>query len=360
MLGLEWAVVVEVSGARPGLDELAVEREGRRERAIGYHQFTGPLRPGDRVLLNTAAMRLGLGTGGYHFVVARMPRESEEQTEPFAPPGHIIKLRYTPLQFPCLTVEAPESPHHAAMAASDSIVGMPVLAASLHSQIAPAAVGIRLERRKARIAYIMTDTAALPIAFSRLATELRERGLIDLTITVGQAFGGDLEAVNLYSGLLAARAVGEADVAIVCQGPGNVGTGTDFGFSGIGQADALNAAAALGGRPVAALRISFADPRPRHQGVSRHSLMVLGRAVLAADLIVAIPQLEESKARLIRRQLEEAHIHEIHRIWEDDGEPVLREMARLGLEVKTMGRGVAEDREFFLAAGAAGVAAGSI
>ena len=128
----------------------------------------------------------------------------------------------------------------------------------------------------------MTDGGALPAWFSRTIAGLREAGWLAATITTGQSFGGDLEAVTVHSGLLTARHAVGADVAIVAQGPGNLGTGTKWGYSGVAAGEAVNAAAALGGRPVASLRISFADPRERHQGVSHHSLTAYGQVALAA------------------------------------------------------------------------------
>ena len=109
---------------------------------------------------------------------------------------------------------------------------------------------------------------------------LRDAGWLAACVTVGQAFGGDLEAVSIHSGLLAARLVARADVAVVVQGPGNLGTGTRWGFSGVSSGEAVNAAGVLSGRPVAALRVSQADPRERHLGVSHHSLTALGRVAL--------------------------------------------------------------------------------
>ena len=99
-------------------------------------------------------------------------------------------------------------------------------------------------------------------------------------MTVGQAFGGDLEAVTVHSGLLAARLALDADLVIVTQGPGNLGTGTRWGFSGVGAGEAVNAAAVLRRPPVGSLRISGADPRARHRGVSHHSLTAYGRVAL--------------------------------------------------------------------------------
>ena len=82
----------------------------------------------------------------------------------------------------------------------------------------------------------------------------------------------------------------DADIVVVTQGPGNLGTGTRWGFSGVAAGEAVNAVAALGGRPVGPLRISAADLARRATGVSHHSLTAYGRvALLAADL--AVPDL---------------------------------------------------------------------
>src|SRR6202034_3034409 len=183
---------------------------------------------------------------------------------------------------------------------ADSLGQMPVVVADLHSALPAVLAGIqgsyRTDRGSGpRVAYVMTDGGALPAWCSRTVAGLREAGWLAATITTGQSFGGDLEAVTVHSGLLSARHVVGADVAIVAQGPGNLGTGTTWGYSGVAAGEAVNAAAVLGGRPVASLRISFADPRGRHQGVSHHSLTAYGRVALArADVVV--PELPEPRA----------------------------------------------------------------
>src|SRR5690606_21489284 len=140
--------------------------------------------------------------------------------------------------------------------------------------------------------------------FSRTVATLREAGWLAATVTVGQAYGGDVEAVTLHTGLLAARHVLHADVAVVSQGPGNLGTGTRWGFSGVSCGEAVNAAGVLGGRPVASLRISAADPRPRHRGVSHHSLTAYGRvALVPADVVV--PELPGEFGATIRDQADD-------------------------------------------------------
>jgi hypothetical protein len=127
----------------------------------------------------------------------------------------------------------------------------------------------------------MLDGGALPAWFSRTIASMRAAGWLAGTVTAGQAFGGDLETVTVHTGLLAARHVLGAEVTVVAQGPGNLGSGTRWGFSGVACGEAVNAVAALGGRPVASLRISEADPRPRHRGISHHSLTSYGRVALA-------------------------------------------------------------------------------
>lgn len=204
------------------------------------------------------------------------------------------------------------------------------------------------------VAYVMTDSAALPAGFGRLAWELKERGLLAGIVTCGQAFGGDLEAVNLYSGLLAARHVLGAQVIVASQGPGNVGTGTDWGFSGVDQAVIINATAALGGEPVAVPRLGWGDPRPRHQGLSRHTAIALGRATLARATVV-LPVMAEERAAQVTRQIGEAGIASRHKVVTVDGQPGIDLLRSLGLRVTTMGRGPEQEPEFFLAASAAGI-----
>jgi hypothetical protein len=352
LLETELGLVTRIVEARPGAQELAVRVGEQEERAVNYTPLLGKVKPGERVLLNTTAVRAGLGTGGYHFVMKRADAGEERPQGG----GRVVKLRYTPLQFRCLSVEEEGSPYRGAIEACEGLDGMPVVVAGLHSQIAPAAAAVKSLIPGARVAYVMTDTAALPLAFSKLTGQLKEAGFIDATITVGQAFGGDYEAVNVFSGLLAARAVAGAEVAIVAQGPGNVGTGTEWGFGSIVQGDHLNAAAVLGGYPIAVPRISFADTRPRHRGVSRQSLVALGQVVLT-QVVVSVPEMAPEKLEFFRRQLEEEGITGKHEVLVARGEVGVGALAERGIDVKTMGRTVEQDTEFFLAAGAAGAIA---
>jgi hypothetical protein len=125
----------------------------------------------------------------------------------------------------------------------------------------------------------------LPVRLSDTLRALRAQGLLSATIGAGACFGGELEAVNVYSALLLGRA--RADVAVCAVGPGVVGTATTFGHGGTAAADAVGASDRLGGQSVLAVRMSSGDPRGRHRGVSHHTLAVL--KLVGASCRVAWP-----------------------------------------------------------------------
>jgi hypothetical protein len=354
MIRLRRGTVKRVERPRPGLLQLEVEVEGRIERAFAYPALTGQAEEGDTVLLNTTALDLGLGTGGYHFVVSVEGREGED----LEGPGHVIKLRYTPLQARVLAVEEQDSPHRGRIESEEGLAGWPVVWLPLHSMLGSAAAGAKAAGAE-RVIHVMTDGAALPAWVSEQLHVLREAGLVDGVVTSGQALGGDLEAVNVFSGLLAARAVAGADVILVGDGPGKVGTATKWGASDVASGMTLNAVHALGGRTVAALRLNFADPEYRHHGVSPHSLTVL-REVALAPVHVAVPALEGERREGVWRALREAGLEERHQLVEVTGEPALELLRERGVSPETMGRGPEAEPEFFLAAGAAGVLAGRL
>jgi hypothetical protein len=276
--------------------------------------------------------------------------------------GHIVKSRYTPLQVMTGSADEQGSPYHDLLGAADSIDGMPVVVADLHSALPAILAGLRSSLRTGagdfpRAAYVMTDGGALPAWFSRTVAGLRDAGWLAATVTTGQSFGGDLEAVTVHSGLLTARHALGADVAIVTQGPGNLGTGTRWGYSGVAAGEAVNAAAALDGRPVASLRISFADQRERHQGISHHSLTAYGRVALAsADVVV--PQLTGPEAA--RVAADAAPLGERHTLVTVPVDGLAEALRASPVRLSTMGRSLDEDLEYFLAAAAAGRHAASL
>lgn len=338
----------------PGAMELDVAGPEGEFRALAYPPLVGRPEPGDEVLLNTTALAMGLGTGGYAMVVAIPNRLPEDPSGP----GHLVKARYTPLQATVLGADEQDSPYHEILREADSLDGMPVIVADLHSALPPILVGLRYgSRRPIRVAYVMLDGGALPAWFSMACATLRELGWLAGVVTVGQAFGGDVEAVTTHTGLLAARHVLEADVAIVTQGPGNLGTGTRWGFSGVSAGEAVNAAAVLLGRPVAALRVSEGDLRERHIGVSHHSLTAYGRVALSPATVV-VPDLPGAFGERVRDQAELLAVrHELVSVPVDGLHEALRASP---VRLSTMGRGLEEDLAYFLASAAAGVHTASL
>lgn len=326
--------------------------DGLEYDAVSYASLAGAIKIGDKLLLNTTAVELGLGTGGVHFVICNL---SDPTMETPLCPGHIMKMRYTPLQFAILAAEEDDSPYRAAISDFATLDEMPVVCCELHSQIAPIAAGIKSLIPKASIAYIMTDGASLPIGFSKLVRQLKESELIDTTITCGQAFGGDIEAINVYSALIAAKEALKCDTAIVSQGPGNVGANTRYGFSGIQQGESLNAVGLLGGTPVMTLRVSFADKRARHTGVSHHSLTIIEK-IIHTKTIICMPVLDPKKSEIIMGQIYPLIQESGHELVTKDGQPGIDELERRGVHVTTMGRMIDEDKEFFLSASASGIA----
>ena len=120
--------------------------------------------------LNTTAAWLGLGTGGVHFVTAVWGRAQEAMGK-----GHIMKARYTPSQVRVLAVEEEDRPGHEALSAIPDLGGTPVAVGGLHSQVPVVAAAVKACAPAARIAYVMTDGAALPASFSQILKALRAR-----------------------------------------------------------------------------------------------------------------------------------------------------------------------------------------
>jgi Protein of unknown function (DUF3866) len=331
-----------------GAVELAVQVDGAELAALAYPALSGRPQIGDTVLLNTNALDLGLGTGGYALVVAvpdRLPADGPPA------PGHLVKARYTPLQTVVLGADEQGSPYHDLLDAADSLNGTPVVVADLHSALPAICAAVRADAPGTRVAYVMTDGGALPAWFSRTVAGLRSAGWLVGTVTTGQAHGGDLETVTLHTGLLAAKLVLHADVVVVTQGPGNLGTGTRWGFSGVACGEALNTVATLGGRAVASLRVSEADPRERHRGVSHHSLTAYGRVALtAAD--VAVPLLPGAFGERVRRDA--GTLSGRHRLVAVPLEGLRPALAASPVRLSSMGRGLDDDPAYFLAAAAAG------
>ncbi len=343
--------VVALLEERRGLQRCEVAFDGgQAERAYVLTELTGPVAVGDEVVLNTTAVELGLGSGGWHLVHWNLSRRKWRSPGP----GQTMKLRYTSLQ---ADVGSAEELHAGAVAESDDLDGVPVVVCGLHSQLACVAAAVKHARPGLRLGYIMTDGGGLALAGSDLVAATRAAGLVDVSVTAGHAFGGDHEALNVASALVVARKVAGAEVIVVAMGPGSAGTATRLGFTALEVAPALDAAEALGGRPIAAVRFSLADPRLRHQGVSHHSRTAL--ALLSrARATIGVPR-GPFEARL-RSDLDASGVADRHRLVSvpDPGVPQL--LAAHGLWVTSMGRGPEDDPGFYAVAGAAGTAAATV
>jgi hypothetical protein len=347
-------VVTRLLEERRGLQRVEVDLGDGAERAYVLTQLTGPVDVGDRVVVNTTAVELGLGTGGWHVVHWNLARDEWRQPGP----GHVLKARYTSLQADVGSTEE----HEAVLADCADVGGMPVVAAGLHSQVPAVAAAFKAVAGEfgapgARLVYVMTDGAGLPLALSDLVAALTGRGLIDATVTCGQAFGGDFEAVSVFSALAVARRV--ADAVVVAMGPGVAGTGTRLGFSAIEVGPVLDAAAAVGGRPVACLRASFADPRPRHRGLSHHSATALGLAC-RSRVTVPLPLVGGPEEETLRAGVAAAGLDVRHDVVAVKPPDVLDLFERHGLAVSSMGRPAAADPVLFACAAAAGAVAAEL
>jgi hypothetical protein len=318
-LSLRRGTVTAVVEELDGLVRLEVDGVA----CIAYPQLTGPVEAGDDVIVNEQARLLELGSGGFDILHTNLTRGLGLAGESDA---HVMKLPYTPTQLAVRHGEerAPQT---------ELLDGMPVVACSLHSQVTP--VCAALSRR--RVAYVQLPGGALPLALSDTVRTLRARKLVELTIGVSACFGGDVDCVSVYSALALARASG-VEVAVCSIGPGIVGTGTRLGHGGMAAADALAAAAALGGQAVLALRLSTADPRSRHRGLSHHTDAVL--SLWGGPVALPWPQ----GCPIEHRVVEGADLVDVSD-WRDACEEV---------PLSHMGRGADEDPWFFAAAFAAG------
>jgi len=341
-----WGIVTRIARVEDGAVFVDVQAVGEEmiRRSVALTAIVGTVSVGDRVLLNTTATALQLGTGGFDWVMA------VDATRPLVDPvgdEHIVKLRYTPGQHAVAPAEFDPR-----MAEFPDLSGFPVVVCGLHSQIAGVVAGAKSVSPGARVVLVHTDTAALPLAFSDLVRKMRSIGWLDGTVTCGQAFGGDLECVSLASALQAASVLLSADLVVVSPGPGNAGTGTALGFSGIEQGSWLDTALALGARGVGVLRCSDADPRDRHRGLSHHSVTALGRLSSRSGMI-AVPEEFPALTELVFASA----IASRHEIVVTPTSAGMQRLLVSGLRPTSMGRSVEQDPLFFAAAVAAGAGA---
>lgn len=318
------SVIQDAGGAlRLALEVLEGPLQGEEVAGLFYRGMGEPPEIGDTVVANTVGLEMGLGTGGAAPILPAVSYSAAPENE-----NHFVKLPYTPLQFP-----VPPA------AQVENLQGVPVLVLPLHSHLGPACCSVADLWPGGRTSFLWQEGGALPVAFSDAVRELEDKDLLHAVVSSGNCFGGDVETPNVYSGLLAAAAV--SDVVVVGIGPGVVGTGAPYGHGGMSAATALNAAYALGALPVLAPRISAADPRARHRGVSHHTRTVLESTL--GGCRVALPE----SADISTDGLPERHSY----IPVTYGAGGLED--RFGVTFQSMGRTYGEDPIFFDAAAAA-------
>ncbi len=317
-LGLRWGTVGAVGERLEGLVRLDVDGEP----CVAYPSLTGAVEEGDVVLVNTRARELGLGSGGFDVLYANLTRGLRL---PVGDDEHVIALPYTPGQVAVRFAEEDQGGERV------SLDALPVVCTGLHSQLAPVCAGLAGHR----VVYVQVGGGALPVSLSDAVRALKARTLIETAVAVSPCLDGDVQCVTIAGALTHAHARGAE--AVVCGiGPGIVGTGSRFGHGGLSVADAANVAAALGGRVVIAPRVSFADERERHRGLSHHTRSALDLCL--GPVRVAWPR---GLATPDGVEVEEVDVAG----WET---------ACAALPLSHMGRGVDEDPWFFAAAFAAG------
>jgi len=337
-------------GVVVGEDPLTVEVDGERRAAWADTALLGEMRKGDEVVVNAAALDLGLGSGGFDVVHVNLTRGLEGgggESE------HVMKLNYSPLQHPVDPVERP-------LVLADDIDGrgaagrtgqaIPVLVLPLHGHLAPAAWAASQALPGLKIGYVQTGGGALPGSLSRDVVELRERGLLCGHVTAAPAYGGEHEALSVAGALDAAANELGWDAAVTGPGPGIIGSDTRLGHGGMAALDSAHAALALGLPALLSPRLSAADPRDRHRGVSHHTLTVMQMLLGAVE--VPVP----SGNPVVTAQLADAAAWR-HKLREAPAD--LAGYSASGLPARTMGRGIEEDPLFFAAPLAAGHALGA-
>jgi len=332
-------------GVVVGEEPLAVEIDGERRAAWADQVLLGEMRRGDEVVVNVAALDLGLGSGGFDVVHVNLTRGLDASGEAGE---HVMKLNYTSLQHPVDPVELPlrvMPPIEAKVAAEGTAGSMPVLVLPLHGHLAPAAWAAAQADPGPKLGYVQTAGGALPGSLSRDVVQLRERGLLCGHITVGSAYGGEHEALSVAGALDAAANGLGWDAALVGPGPGIIGSETRLGHGGMAALDSAHAALALGLPTLLSPRLSEADPRERHRGVSHHTLTVL--ELLLGGVGVPVPADRPEMAAQLKGAAGDRH--QLHEAQSD-----LTGYAASGLPARVMGRGIEEDKLFFSAALAAG------
>ena len=274
----EQRLAIELTGASADTAASAGEPPTAAPReAIADLGLVGPSAVGDEVVVNVQAASLGLGSGAGDVVHVNLSRGLDGSGTPGA---HVMKLNYTSLQHAVVPVEGEP------LAVP---LRRPVGVIALHGQLAPLAWAFARAQPGRRLGYVQTAGGALPGARSRVVGQLRDNGLLAGHLTAGAAFGGaDGEAISTVGAVHHGFTELGWDAIVCGPGPGIVGSASALGNGGLAALDNAHGALALGCDTLLAARMSSGDSRPRHRGMSHHTLTVLD--LLLAPVTVALPQ----------------------------------------------------------------------
>jgi hypothetical protein len=343
VLKLRRGHVVSVERVDGRVARAVVELEGGADprAAVSYRGLTGPLEVGDDVVLNVESRDLELGSGGFDVVCVNLSRGLAAEVDPAT---HVMKLNYTPIQHAV-------SPLEEGLESTPNVLGAPVGVLALHGQLAPAAFALSQRAPEMQVGYVQTVGGALPGQLSDTTAELLERRLLSDHVTVAPCFGGPREAITLEGALQAAFERLGWDAALVGPGPGILGSASALGHGGLAALASAHSALALGCGVVLAPRLSSAERRSRHRGLSHHTQTVL--RLLLAPVEVTVPGGIANEARHALQEAVHAGGHQALAVEIEDLEQPYLES---GLTATTMGRHFEEDRDFMrsgLAGGAA-------
>jgi hypothetical protein len=328
---------------------------------------------------------LGLGSGGFDIVHVNLTRglDAEEDEGPARP--HVMKLNYTSLQHTVEPVEDRDGGEDGEGGSPALPVSRPAAVLALHGQLAGVVWAFAQAAPGAKLGYVQTEGGALPGSRSRTVRMLRERGLLAGHVTAGAAFGGDSEAITTAGALHHGLTVLEWDAAVCGPGPGIVGSNSSLGHGGMAALDSAHAALALGCSTLLIARMSSGDRRPRHHGISHHTLTVLD--LLLEPVTVALPagmrspvgaDLRAGLSSVFGGAMPTRPVRDRPALALDVERPIVDRPARLarhdwrrakvdlpayaasGLPADTMGRGPTADPLFFGAALAGGSVLGEL
>jgi hypothetical protein len=229
-LSLRWGSVTTVDER---LEELVrIEVDGRP--CLAYPRLTGPVEPGDIVLVNAPG---DAAPGAPEVVYANLTRgiglAAGDEPDGLALPG-------TPWQVPIELGEA-------ALDGDGELAGLPVLCCSRHSQVAPVCAGLG----GAAAVYVQLGGGAPAAPLSGAVSALRGRSAVTSVVAVSPCLDGDVRCLTPAGALLWVRASGAA-AAVCAPGPlleDRASAATSWANASA-AASAAAAAAALGGRPV--------------------------------------------------------------------------------------------------------------